>query len=61
MRGAAGGALVGHHMDQQLRAQLIAMGVPPALIVASGISVSDYNDGRVVLMLHPIQWTSTAK
>ncbi len=41
-----------------VRSQLIAMGVPPALVVASGTAVSDYNDGRVVLMLHPIQWTS---
>jgi len=40
---------------------LIAMGVPNALVVASGTSVSDYNDGHVVLMLHPIQWTSASK
>ena len=43
---------------EAVRVQLLGMGVPPALIASSGTATSDYNDGRVVLMLHPITKTS---
>jgi outer membrane protein OmpA-like peptidoglycan-associated protein len=39
---------------EAVRNQMLGMGVPPALIAASGTSVSDYNDGRAVLILRPI-------
>lgn len=39
---------------EAVRVQMLGMGVQPALLHASGTSTSDYNDGRVVIMLHPI-------
>ncbi len=42
---------------EAVRVQLLGMGVPSALIASSGTATSDYNDGRVVLMLHPITKT----
>lgn len=39
---------------EAVRVQMLGMGVPPALLHSSGTATSDYNDGRVVLMLHPI-------
>jgi len=42
---------------EAVRNQMLGMGVSPAMLVASGTAKSDYNDGRVVLMLHPITKT----
>ncbi len=42
---------------EAVRIQMLGMGVPPALLTSSGTATSDYNDGRVVLMLHPITTT----
>ncbi len=39
---------------EAVRSQLIALGVPLALISSSGTATSDYNDGRAVLILRPI-------
>jgi hypothetical protein len=33
------------------------MGVPAALLTSSGTATSDYNDGRVVIILHLITTT----
>jgi outer membrane protein OmpA-like peptidoglycan-associated protein len=42
---------------EAVRVQMLGMGVQPALLHASGTAASDYNDGRVVLMLHPVTKT----
>jgi outer membrane protein OmpA-like peptidoglycan-associated protein len=42
---------------EAVRNQMLGMGVPPAVLLSSGTAKSDYNDGRVVLMLHPITKT----
>jgi outer membrane protein OmpA-like peptidoglycan-associated protein len=42
---------------EAVRNQLLGMNVPPAVLLASGTAKSDFNDGRVVLMLHPITKT----
>jgi len=50
-------AKLGSQRAEAVRNQMLGMGVPAALLTSSGTATSDYNDGRAVLILHPITTT----
>ncbi len=47
-------ATIASQRAEAVRTQLLGMGVPPALVTASGTAISDSNDGKVVIILRPI-------